>query len=138
MEHGKQKAAGEHLMSSGATFHSAFILTSLPPHDVSVVSSRQETYSPSFSVKGSDLIDLASDGKTNLLPESKTSVINLIHSTLFKTMDVWINNVLISVPTGNYDFTAFINRIINSTQADSETKLVCEGYAQSTSKEPLS
>lgn len=149
------------MMSSGALFNNAFNLTSLPPHDISIVSSKLETVYPTFNVKGSDLIEFVippsnvyytdlsktflylrikavdKDGK-NLDSQSKTSVINLIHSTLFKTVDVYVNNILVSQPTGNYAYAAFINRVINATQADFDTKLKCEGYAESTSPTVLS
>lgn len=161
MEHGKQKNIEESVLSSGATFNNSFNLSSLPPHDISIVSTKTEQIFPSFSVKGSDLIEFVipssnvyytnlsktflylrlkavkSDG-TALDANSKTSVVNLIHSTLFKSVDVYVNNILISQPTGNYSYAAFINRVINATKADFDTKLICEGYAQSTSNDPLS
>lgn len=160
MEFGKQKLAEERLLSSGATFNSSFNLNTLPPHDISIISSRHDQIFSTFNVKGSELIEFVippsnvcytnlaktfmylrlkvvkSDG-TDLEPDSPTSIGQLMFSTLFRSVEIFVNDICISNTTGNYAFTSYFHRILNATRADLNTNLICEGYAKSTSSSPI-
>lgn len=161
MEQGRQKDTEDKLLTSGATFNSTFNLQSLPVHDISVISSKIEQVFPSHPIGNSEILEFdipisqthytnlsksflylrlkatQHDGK-DLETDTKTSIGNMIFSTLFKNMELYVNNILISSSTNNYAFSSFIHRIITSTQADKETKLKTELYIPSTEPSPLS
>lgn len=160
MEHGKQREVEQSLSVPGATFNQCFNLTNLLPHDVSIISTKTETCYPCYSIKDSDVIDFiipASPvyytilGKTFLYlrlkvvdkdgaavgATSRVSVGNLIFSSIFKSIEIYLNNVQINQATGNFAYTAFLNRIINSTETDYYTKLVSEGFVLPTLPDPI-
>lgn len=161
MEHGKQKHIEEVLQQAGSTYSNAYNLTSLPVHDISTLKSEYHQIYPSYNIKDSgDLLEFdipvsnthytnlaktflylrfkvtKSDG-TNLANDSKTSIGNLPFSSIFKNIEIYINNILCSTSTNNYAYTAYINRIINSTNVDKDTKLQCELYVPSTHETPV-
>lgn len=160
MEHHKQKIAEDVLQGAGATYSSSYNLTSLPVHDISSVHSGYQQIFPSYNVQDSDILEFdipvsnthytnlgksflylrlkvkKQDG-TVLDTTSATSIGNLIFSSMFKNIEIYINNILCSQSTNNYAYTAFMNRILGSTKVEMDTKLQSELYVPSTNALPM-
>lgn len=160
MERSAQKTTEEKQLNSAATFNASFNLTGLPVSDVSTVSDHYETVYPSFQIGDSDVLEfnlpVSSTHYTNLsksflylrvkivdkdgsdiADNSKTAPVNLLFSSLFRNLEIYLNNVLINSIDNNYGYSSYIHRMLTSTKVDKETKLQSELYYPSSSANSL-
>lgn len=162
MERTAQKNAEEKQLSTSATFNASYNLTSLPVSDISNLSERYETIYPSFPVsESSEVLEfqlpvssthytnlsksflylrvkvVKNDG-TELINNSKTAPVNLLFSSLFRSLDIFINNVNLTASDNNYGYTSYFQRMLTSTKTDKETKLQSELFFPSSSSNSIS
>lgn len=160
MERSAQKTTEEKQLNSAATFNSSFNLTGLPVSDVSTVSEHYETVYPSFQIGDSDVLEfnlpVSSTHYTNLsksfmylrvkvvkqdgsdIPtDSKTAPVNLLFSSLFRNLEIYLNNVLINSIDNNYGYSSYIQRMLTSTKVEKDTKLQSELFYPSSSGNSL-
>lgn len=63
---------------------------------------------------------------------SKTCLTNTFLSSCFRSLQIAINDVVITNSSGNYAYAAYMNRVLNYPQEVKDTFLACEGYVKET------
>lgn len=150
MDRTTQQEIEQQQLRSAASYHTSLNLTSLPPTDISIVSSHFEDIYPIYSPKQSNTplefsitpsashyldlynstlylklkcTDKASASLTSL---SKTAPGNFPFASIFQNLDVFVNNVNVSSSSNNYPYSAFINRVLTNGRDAKETRLQAE------------
>ncbi len=147
MERQLQKEIEGQPLKSSPTYNTALNLSQIPVTDVSVVSQKIDQIFPTFSestflefnIEGDSehYIDLQNTflymrlkctdkAGEPLAPSSETSVANGIFSTMFQTLDIYVNNVNICSGSNLYNYSAYLNKIINYGGQSRATKLRSE------------
>lgn len=146
MERHLQKEIEGQPLKSSPTYNTSLNLSQIPVTDVSILSERYEQTFPSFSentflefyIQGDSqhYIDLQNtflymrlkltDKAGEALGTSATSVANCIFSTMFQTLDLFVNNVNICSGSNLYNYSAYLNKVINYGAQSRATKLRSE------------
>lgn len=141
-------------LKSSPTYQTSLNFQSVPPSDISVLNTSYETFWPVFNPSDTSVVEYFlpassshytdlkdtflylrlkvtdKEGKA-LLTDSSTAPGNMIFSSLFNNVELLLNNVSISNNSNNYSYSAYLNRMLNSTKDDDES-LKCEGYYKQT------
>ncbi len=155
MDKTAQKELESQALKGSATYNTSLNLSKIPTTDISVSSEVTEVFFSTFPNDSSSLeffiegssdqyIDLSSiylymrlkltdkDGKA-LLNTSTTAPGNAIFSSMFESMECYLNNVIVTPNTGNYAYTAYINKLLNNGSSNKENIMRSELFFKETS-----
>lgn len=156
MERGSQKNLEEQALKSSPTFSTSLNLGHMPSTDISIVQEHFEQIYPVFNISDSPILEFYIPGSsthytdlsniflairakctnkdgTKLATDSATCPANTPFSTMFQNLEVLIQNVGTCSGSGNYAYTAMIEKIINNNLQSVNTKMRTEHMYRETS-----
>ncbi len=150
MDRAAQEEIEQQSIRSTASYHTSLDLTTLPPTDISIVSSQFEDIYPLNSYQRADAplefnippsashyLDLYNSSLYLKLKctdkagavlggSSKSSPANFPFASIFQNLEIYINNVNITASSNNYPYAAFFNRVLSNGRDAKETKFQAE------------